>query len=90
MSTIDWRGSSMRLSDIPSDLESSELTPTQRKAAFEHLRRWLRERPDDAEATELWNRYEAEFGREDADMPLGRETSGEGFEALDEAQRRAP
>lgn len=89
MSTIDWRGGSMKLSDIRNDLEDAELTPTQRKAAFEHLRRWLRERPDDGEAKELWNRFEGEFGREDADMPVGRDTSGEGFEALSEAERRA-
>ncbi len=89
MTTTDWRGGSMSLTDIRSDLENPELTPTQRKAAFEHLRRWLRERPADAEAKELWSRYEAEFGREDADTPLARDTSGEGFHALREAERRA-
>ena len=89
MSTVDWRGGSMRLSDIRADLESPELKLTQRKAAFEHLRRWWGERPDDAEAKELWNRYQAEFGREDADMPIGADTSGEGFEALSEAERKA-
>ncbi len=89
MSTTDWRGGSMQLSDIRNDLENRELTPTQRKAAFEHLRRWLRERPDDAEAKELWHRYDAEFGREDADRPIGRDTSGEGFGALSEAERRS-
>jgi hypothetical protein len=89
MSTTDWRGGSMTLTDIRNDLENRELTPTQRKAAFEHLRRWLRERPDDGEAKELWNRYESEFGREDAATPIARETSGEGFEALSEAERRA-
>ncbi len=88
MSTTDWRGGPMALSDIRSDLENPELTPTQRKAAFEHLRRWLRERPDDSEAKELWNRYEADFGREDADVPIERDTSGEGFEAISEAERR--
>jgi len=40
----------MKLSDIRNDLENNELTPTQRKDAFEHLSRWLGERPDDAEA----------------------------------------
>ena len=88
MSTTGWHGGTMKLSDIRNDLENSELTPTQRKSAFEHLRRWLRERPDDAEAKELWNRFEAEFGREHADAPLARETSGEGFGALTEAERR--
>jgi hypothetical protein len=88
MSTTGWHGGTMKLSDIRNDLENPELTPTQRKSAFEHLRRWLRERPDDAEAKELWNRFEAEFGREDADAPLTRETSGEGFAALIEAERR--
>ncbi len=88
MSTINWRGGSMRLADIRSDLESPELTLTQRKAAFEHLRRWLRERPDDGEAKKLWARHESEFGREDADMPIGRDTSGGGFEALSEAERK--
>jgi hypothetical protein len=86
MSTTDWRGGSMSLDDIRNDLESPHVTPTQRRAAFEHLRRWLRERPDDGEAKKLWNRYEAEFGREHADLPV--ETSGEGFEALGEAERR--
>jgi hypothetical protein len=62
---------------------------SQRKSAFEHLRRWLRERPDDAKAKDLRNRYEAEFGREDAETPLSRDTSGEGFGALSEAERRA-
>jgi hypothetical protein len=79
----------MKLSDIRNDLRNRDLTPTQRKDAFEHLRRWLRERPDDAEAKELWSEYEAEFGREDADAPLARDTSGEGFAALSEAERRA-
>jgi hypothetical protein len=89
MTTTDWRGGSMSLDDIRSDLENDELTPTQRKAVFEHLRRWLRERPEDREAKVLWRRYEAEFGREDADVASGRETSGEGFEALSEAEREA-
>jgi hypothetical protein len=89
MTTTDWRGGSMSLDDIRSDLENRDLTPTQRKAAFEHLRRWLRERPEDGEAKALWNRYETEFGREHADMASARETSGEGFEALSEAERRA-
>jgi hypothetical protein len=40
MSTVDCGGGSMTLDDIRSDLEKHELTPTQRKAAFEHLRRW--------------------------------------------------
>jgi hypothetical protein len=89
MSTTDWRGGTMTLSAIRSDLENPDLTPTQRKAAFEHLRRWLRERPDDADALELWRRYEGEFGREGAETPITAETSGEGFEALTEAERRA-
>jgi hypothetical protein len=45
MTTTDWHGGPMSLDDIRSDLENDALTPTQRKAAFEHLRRWLRERP---------------------------------------------
>jgi hypothetical protein len=89
MTTTDWHGGAMKLSDIRDDLENKELTPTQRKSAFEHLRRWLRERPDDSAAKELWDRYEAEFGREDADTPLARDASGEGFHALREAERRA-
>ena len=88
MTTTNWRGGPMKLSDIQADLENRDLTPTQRKDAFEHLRRWLRERPDDAEAKELWNRYEDEFGRPDADAPLARETSSEGMDALEEAERR--
>ncbi len=87
--TTRWQGGTMKLSDIRNDLENRELTPTQRKDAFEHLRRWLRERPEDSEAKELWRRYEAEFGREDADTPLARDTGGEGFHALREAERRA-
>jgi hypothetical protein len=88
MTTRDWRGGKMKLSDISADLSSSELTPTQRKDAFEHLRRWLRERPDDEEAKALWRRHASEFGR-DADAPMTRETEGEGFGALSEAERRA-
>ncbi len=88
MSTTDWRGGSMKLADIQNDLESADLTPTQRKAAFEHLRRWLRERPDDAEALELWRRHESEFGREDAETAVGPPAEGEGFDALREAERR--
>jgi hypothetical protein len=89
MSTTGWHGGTMKLSDIRNDLENVDLTPTQRKSAFEHLRRWLRERPDDAEAKDLWSRYETEFGRRDAEASLARDTSGEGFEALTEAERRA-
>lgn len=89
MTTAGWHGGTMKLSDIRNDLENRDLTPTQRKSAFEHLRRWLRERPNDSEATELWGRYEAEFGREDADTPLTRDPSGQGFEALTEAERRS-
>ncbi len=87
MSTTDSHGGSMTLQDIRSDLENAELTMTQRKAAFEHLRRWLRDRPDDGEAKELLGRFEAEFGREAADMPT--ETSGQGFAGLSEAERKA-
>lgn len=79
----------MKLSDIRNDLENRDLTPTQRKDAFEHLRRWLRERPGDSEAKELWAGYEGEFGREDVDAPLARDTSGGGMAALREAERRA-
>ncbi len=89
MTTVGWSGGTMKLADIRNDLENGELTGTQRKDAFEHLRRWLRERPDDAEAKELWSRFEGEFGREDADATVGRGTSGEGFEALSEAERRS-
>jgi hypothetical protein len=88
MTTTDWRGGPMSLDDIRSDLENDAVTPTQRKAAFEHLRRWLRERPDAAAATELWSRYEAEFGREDADIAGEREARGEGVEAVTEAERK--
>jgi hypothetical protein len=88
MTTIGWRGGSMKLSDIANDLANRELTPTQRKDAFEHLRRWLAERPDDEEAKQLWNEHKAEFGRDDAEAPLSRDTSGEGFGALSEAERR--
>jgi hypothetical protein len=52
------------------------------------LRRWLRGRPDDAEAKDLLARHEGEFGREAADMPI-RESGGEGFGALAEAEERA-
>jgi Flp pilus assembly protein TadD len=78
----------MSLQDIRNDLEKTDHSRTQRKQAFEHLRRWLRERPDDAEAKELLARHEGEFGREAADMPI-RETGGEGFGALAEAEERA-
>ena len=88
MTSTDWQGGSMSLQDIRNDLENTELSGTQRKQAFEHLRRWLRERPDDAEAKELLARHEGEFGREAADMPI-RETGGEGFGALAEAEERA-
>jgi hypothetical protein len=88
MTTTDWRGGSMSLQDIRNDLESAESTGTQRKQAFEHLRRWLRERPDDSDAQELSARYQHEFGREDAET-AGRPTSGEGFGAISEAEERA-
>jgi hypothetical protein len=86
--TTDWQGDSLSLQDIRTELENTELSGTQRKQAFEHLRRWLRERPDDAEAKELLARHEGEFGREAADMPI-REGGGEGFGALAEAEERA-
>jgi hypothetical protein len=89
MTTTDWRGGKMKLDDIRNDLENRELTGTQRKTAFEHLRRWLRERPDDDQAKELWRRYEEEFGREDAESPAPGVPSGEGFMALSEAERKA-
>jgi predicted Zn-dependent protease len=88
MTKTDWQGGSMSLQDIRNDLENTELSGTQRKQAFEHLRRWLRERPDDAEAKELLARHEAEVGREAADMPM-RQGGGEGFGALAEAEERA-
>jgi predicted Zn-dependent protease len=78
----------MSLQDIRNDLERTDLSATQRKHAFEHLRRWLRERPDDAEAKELLARHEGEFGREAADMPM-REAGGEGFGALAKAEEQA-
>jgi predicted Zn-dependent protease len=86
MTPTDSRGGSMSLQDIRNDLEN--LSATQRNHAFEHLRRWLRERPDDAEAKDLLARHEGEFGREAADMPI-RESGGEGFGALAEAEERA-
>ncbi len=89
MTTVGWRRGSMKLSDIRNDLENNELTPTQRKDAFEHLSRWLGERPDDAEAKGLWARHQDEFGRGDADAPLARDPAGEGFGALSEAERRS-
>jgi hypothetical protein len=88
MTTTDRQGGSMSLQDIRKDLENPDLSGTQRKQAFEHLRRWLRERPDDAEAKELLAQHEGEFGREAADMPM-REGGGEGFGALAEAEQRA-
>lgn len=88
MTTSTRRGRSTRLSDIRSDFENRHLTPTQRRAAFEHRRRWLRERPDDAEAKGLWDCFEGEVGREDAGMPVER-ASTHGFEALAEAECRA-
>jgi Flp pilus assembly protein TadD len=88
VTATDSHGGSMSLQDIRNDLEKTDLSGTQRKQAFGHLRRWLRERPDDAEAKELLGRYEGEFGREAADMPI-RETGGEGFGALGEAEERA-
>jgi len=88
VATTDWHGGSMSLQEIRNHLEKTDLSRTQRKQAFEHLRRWLRERPDDAEAKELLARYEGEFGREAADMPI-REAGGEGFGALAEAEEPA-
>jgi hypothetical protein len=88
MTTTNWQGGSMSLQDIRNDLENRELSATQRKHAFEHLRRWLRERPDDAEAKDLLAQHEGEFGREAAHMPM-REGGGEGFGALAEAEERA-
>jgi predicted Zn-dependent protease len=88
MTTTDRHGGPMSLQDIRNDLEKTDLSGTQRKQAFEHLRRWLRERPDDAEAKELLARHEGEFGREAADMPI-REAGGEGFGALAEAEEQA-
>ena len=88
MTTTDRRGGAVSLQDIRNDLENTGLSATQRKHAFEHLRRWLRERPDDAEAKDLLARHEGEFGREAADMPI-RESGGEGFGALAEAEERA-
>jgi hypothetical protein len=89
MTTVGWRGGSMKLSDIRNDLERDDLTPTQRKDAFEHLRRWLAERPEDAEAKELWTRYQDEFERGDSDAPLARDSAAEGVDALSEAERRS-
>ena len=88
MTTTHGQGGSMSLQDIRNDLENAGLSATQRKHAFEQLRRWLRERPDDAEAKDLLARHEGEFGREAADMPI-RESGGEGFGALAEAEERA-
>jgi hypothetical protein len=84
----DRQGDSMSLQDIRNDLENTGLSATQRKHAFEHLRRWLRERPDDAEAKDLLGRHEGEFGREAAYMPI-RESGSEGFGGLAEAEERA-
>jgi hypothetical protein len=89
MTTSDRRGGTMALDDIRADLESTERTRTQRKHAFEQLRHRLREQPDDADAKALWARFEGEFGRSAADMPIARDTSGEGFGALSEAEERA-
>jgi hypothetical protein len=88
MTTTDPHSGPMSLQDIRNDLERTDLSATQRKQAFEHLRRWLRERPDDAEAKELLARHEGEFGREAADMPM-REAGGEGFGALAKAEEQA-
>jgi predicted Zn-dependent protease len=88
MTTTHGQGGSMSLQDIRNDLENEGLSATQRKHAFEQLRHWLRERPDDAEAKDLLARHEGEFGREAADMPI-RESGGEGFGALAEAEERA-
>lgn len=81
-------GGSISLQDIRNDLKNTDLTGTQKKQAFEHLRHWLRDRPDDTEAKDLWARYEHEFGREGADIG-DREVTGTGFEAVSEAQERA-
>lgn len=89
MTTADRPGGAMKLDDIRAELEAEDRTFTQRKQAFEHLRRWLRKRPDDEEATTLWARFEDEFGRHHADAPIARESSGEGFGALSEAEERA-
>jgi predicted Zn-dependent protease len=88
MTPTDSQGGSRSLQDISTDLENTGLSATQRKHAFENLRRWLRERPDDAEAKDLLARHEGEFGREAADMPI-RQSGGEGFGALAEAEERA-
>jgi hypothetical protein len=87
MSTAGSKGGGTTLDDIRGELEAADRTPSQRKHAFELLRHWLREQPDDEQARTLWARFQDEFGRGDADASLSRETHGEGFGALSAAER---
>lgn len=63
MSRPAYRGGNVSFEEIRADLANRNLTLTQRKEAFEQLRRRLREHPDEAEAKALWGEYEGEFGR---------------------------
>jgi hypothetical protein len=87
MSTTRYRGGGVSLDEIRAGLEDPELTMTQRKHAFEDLRHWLAEHPDDEAAHELMRRHQEEFGRSPA-APADK-PSGEGFGAISEAERRA-
>jgi hypothetical protein len=87
MSTTYSRGEGdISLDAIRGDLENESLTQTQRKQAFEDLRRWLADNPDDSSAHELWRQHEREFGREGS-TAVGSETHGEGFGAVGAAER---
>lgn len=76
----------MSIEEIRRDLESGDATPTQRSHAFDNLRRYLVEHPDDEEALGLWRSHETEFGREPATTPAGP-LHGKGLHGIAEAER---
>lgn len=86
MSTAQFRGGGISLDDIRRDLESDDVTPTQRSHAFDDLRRYLVDNPEDEEALTLWRSHEAEFGREPATTPAGP-LHGQGLHGIAEAER---
>lgn len=88
MSTTRYRGGDVSLDEIRADLENRDLKMTQRKHAFDHLRRWLAGHPDDDAARELLRRHQDEFGREAASAGGERVATTEGFGAIGEAERR--
>lgn len=88
MNTTRYRGGHVSLDEIRADLENHDLKMTQRKHAFDDLRGWLAEHPDDDAARELLRNHQEEFGREAAAPGGERIATTEGFGAIGEAERR--